>query len=80
MVLECGLGGRLDATNVVTPALSVITSIGLEHTRILGDTIEAIALEKAGIMKAGVPVLVGPNVPHDVLRVSVRAHDACWRR
>jgi len=68
VVLECGLGGRLDATNVVTPSLSVITSIGLEHTRILGDTIEAIALEKAGIMKAGVPVLVGPNVPHDVLR------------
>jgi dihydrofolate synthase/folylpolyglutamate synthase len=69
VVLETGLGGRLDATNVVkSPALAVITSIGLEHTRILGDTIEMIAKEKAGIIKAGRPVLVGPNVPHAVLR------------
>jgi dihydrofolate synthase/folylpolyglutamate synthase len=69
VVLETGLGGRLDATNVVTaPAISIITSIGLEHTRILGDTIELIALEKGGIIKPGRPVLVGPNVPHAVLR------------
>lgn len=69
VVLETGLGGRLDATNVIRqPALSVITSIGLEHTKILGNTIELIAKEKAGIIKAGRPVLVGPNVPHDVLR------------
>ena len=69
VVLETGLGGRLDATNVVkAPAISVITSIGLEHTRILGDTVELIALEKGGIMKKGCPVLVGPNVPHAVLR------------
>ena len=69
VVLETGLGGRLDATNVVrNPALSVITSIGLEHTRILGDTIELIAMEKGGIIKPDCPVLVGPNVPHDVLR------------
>ena len=69
VVLETGLGGRLDATNVVAqPAVSIITSIGLEHTRILGDTIEKIATEKAGIIKPGRPVLVGPNVPHDVLR------------
>jgi dihydrofolate synthase / folylpolyglutamate synthase len=69
VVLETGLGGRLDATNVIqAPAISIITSIGLEHTRILGDTIELIALEKGGIIKAGRPVLVGPNVPHDVLR------------
>jgi dihydrofolate synthase / folylpolyglutamate synthase len=69
VVLETGLGGRLDATNVVkSPALSVITSIGLEHTRILGDTVELIALEKGGIIKPGRPVLVGPNAPHDVLR------------
>lgn len=69
VVLETGLGGRLDATNVVSaPAMSIITSIGLEHTRILGDTIEEIALEKGGIIKKGRPVLVGPNVPHDVLR------------
>jgi dihydrofolate synthase/folylpolyglutamate synthase len=67
--LETGLGGRLDATNVIrNPALSIITSIGLEHTRILGDTIELIALEKGGIIKQNCPVLVGPNVPHSTLR------------
>lgn len=55
-MLEVGLGGRLDATNVVTPTLSVITSIGLDHCKILGDTVEQIAVEKAGIMKPNVPV------------------------
>ena len=69
VVLETGLGGRLDATNVIaSPALSIITSIGLEHTRILGDTIEKIALEKGGIIKPNCPVLVGPHCPQDVLR------------
>lgn len=69
VVLETGLGGRLDATNILrNPAISVITSIGLEHTRILGDTVEKIALEKGGIIKKGCPVLVGPNVPDKVLR------------
>lgn len=69
IVLETGLGGRLDATNIVRkPALSIITSIGLEHTRILGDTKELIALEKGGIIKEGRPVLVGPEVPMKVLR------------
>jgi dihydrofolate synthase/folylpolyglutamate synthase len=68
VVLETGLGGRLDATNVVTkPRLCVITSIGLEHTAILGDTVELIAAEKAGIIKKGVPILVGPNVPYQVV-------------
>lgn len=58
VVLECGLGGRLDATNVIKdPILSVITGIALDHTSILGDTIPAIAGEKAGIIKSGVPVL-----------------------
>ena len=58
VVLECGLGGRLDATNVIkTPILSVITGISLDHTSILGDTVEKIAAEKAGIIKGGVPVL-----------------------
>ena len=58
VVLECGLGGRLDATNVIqTPLLSVVTGIALDHTAILGDTIEKIASEKAGIIKPGVPVL-----------------------
>ena len=57
IVLETGLGGRLDATNVVSPKLCVITSVGLDHTDILGDTIEAIAGEKAGIIKENVPVV-----------------------
>lgn len=58
VVLECGLGGRLDSTNVVnTTILSVITGISLDHTSILGDTVEKIAFEKAGIIKEGVPVL-----------------------
>ena len=58
-VLEVGLGGRLDATNVVTPLVSVITNVGLEHTDILGKTIEKIAFEKAGIIKKNVPVVTG---------------------
>lgn len=59
VVLETGLGGRLDATNIVLPRVSVITSIGLDHVAILGDTVEKIAREKAGIIKPGVPVVVG---------------------
>jgi dihydrofolate synthase/folylpolyglutamate synthase len=58
-VVEVGLGGRLDSTNVITPELSVITNIGLDHTNILGDTIGKIAVEKAGIIKIGIPVLIG---------------------
>lgn len=58
-VLEVGLGGRLDATNVVNPLVSVITNIGLEHTGLLGKTIEKIACEKAGIIKQNVPVVTG---------------------
>lgn len=58
-LIETGLGGRLDATNILMPQLSVITSIGLDHTEILGDSIAAIAREKAGIIKAGVPVVIG---------------------
>jgi dihydrofolate synthase / folylpolyglutamate synthase len=57
VVLEVGLGGRLDATNVVTPLLSIITNISLEHTDVLGDTIQKIAFEKAGIIKPGKPLL-----------------------
>ncbi len=59
-VLETGLGGRLDATNVITPALTAITSIDFDHQRYLGDTLAAIAVEKGGIVKPGVPVIVGP--------------------
>lgn len=73
VVLEVGLGGRLDATNIMTPALSVITSIQLDHTKILGDTIEKIAMEKAGIMKPGVAVLVGPGCPIELMRVSIKS-------
>ena len=60
-ILECGLGGRLDATNICTPAICVITKIGLDHCDWLGDTVEAIAAEKAGIIKSGVPVVLGRN-------------------
>jgi dihydrofolate synthase/folylpolyglutamate synthase len=60
-VIEVGLGGRLDATNVVQPEVSVITSISIDHTAILGDTLALIAAEKAGIVKPGVPVVVAPQ-------------------
>jgi dihydrofolate synthase/folylpolyglutamate synthase len=63
VVLEVGLGGRLDATNVVTPAVSAIVSIGLDHTQQLGPDVASIAAEKAGIVKPGVPVVVGPLEP-----------------
>ncbi len=62
-VVECGLGGRLDSTNIVTPLLSIITNIGLEHCAFLGDTLGKIASEKAGIIKPGVPVVVGEINP-----------------
>ena len=58
-IVEVGMGGRLDATNVVVPEVAVITSIGLDHTEFLGDTIEKIATEKAGIVKHGRPVVMG---------------------
>lgn len=61
-VIETGIGGRLDATNIITPILSVITSIGFDHCEILGDTLEKIAFEKAGIIKEGVPVVLGPRI------------------
>ncbi|PVA06298.1 bifunctional folylpolyglutamate synthase/dihydrofolate synthase [Thalassorhabdomicrobium marinisediminis] len=60
-LLEVGLGGRLDATNVITPALSVITPIALDHQQYLGDTLPEIAAEKAGIIKRDVPCIVGPQ-------------------
>ncbi|WP_067147233.1 bifunctional folylpolyglutamate synthase/dihydrofolate synthase [Pseudotamlana agarivorans] len=58
-VIEVGMGGRLDSTNIITPELSVITNIGLDHTQFLGDTLEAIAFEKGGIIKEDVPVVIG---------------------
>ncbi|MBI2501408.1 MAG: bifunctional folylpolyglutamate synthase/dihydrofolate synthase [Deltaproteobacteria bacterium] len=75
-VIEVGMGGRLDATNVITPLVSVITTIGLDHTQYLGDSIEKIAFEKAGIIKPGVPVVVGdlPEGAAEVLRTIISPH------
>ncbi len=58
-IIETGMGGRLDSTNIITPLVSVITNIGLDHTDLLGDTPEKIAREKAGIIKHGIPIVVG---------------------
>lgn len=58
-IIETGLGGRLDSTNIICPILSVITNIGLDHTDLLGDTIEKIAIEKAGIIKKNIPIVIG---------------------
>lgn len=62
-VIEVGLGGRLDSTNIITPELSVITNISLDHTNLLGNTLELIAAEKAGIIKPLVPVIIGTTQP-----------------
>lgn len=62
-VIETGLGGRLDSTNIIHPTLCIITNISLDHTDILGNTIEAIAFEKAGIIKENTPVIIGESVP-----------------
>ncbi|HWB24406.1 MAG TPA: folylpolyglutamate synthase/dihydrofolate synthase family protein [Chitinophagaceae bacterium] len=62
-VIEVGLGGRLDSTNIIIPELSVITNIGLDHVQMLGDTLPKIAFEKAGIIKMNVPVVVGEALP-----------------
>lgn len=67
-VIEVGLGGRLDCTNIITPLLSVITNISLEHTQFLGDTLEKIAGEKAGIIKPNVPVIIGETNGHEGVR------------
>ena len=74
-IVETGMGGRLDATNVVTPEVSVITSIGLDHTEVLGNSIEAIASEKAGIIKRGRPVVIG-RLPANAERVIRTVADA----
>ena len=58
-IIEVGLGGRLDSTNIITPLVSVITNIGLDHTQFLGNTLQAIAFEKAGIIKPSIPVVIG---------------------
>ncbi|OUM89563.1 bifunctional folylpolyglutamate synthase/dihydrofolate synthase [Parageobacillus thermoglucosidasius] len=63
VIIEAGLGGRFDSTNVIYPILSIITNIGYDHMNILGETLEKIALEKAGIIKSGVPVITAVNQP-----------------
>ncbi|HVS54582.1 MAG TPA: folylpolyglutamate synthase/dihydrofolate synthase family protein [Opitutaceae bacterium] len=77
-VIEVGLGGRLDATNIVTPEVSVITSISLDHCELLGDSIEQIAREKAGIIKPGRPVVLGrvPPAAENVIRAIARERAA----
>jgi len=73
-IIETGLGGRLDATNVILPIASVITSIGIDHAEILGDTLEAIATEKGGIIKKGVPVFIGDlqqEALHTIQKISL---------
>lgn len=62
-IIETGMGGRLDSTNIITPLLSIITNIGYDHTQFLGDTLEKIAAEKAEIIKKGVPVIIGESQP-----------------
>ncbi|WP_299517782.1 Mur ligase family protein, partial [uncultured Flavobacterium sp.] len=58
-IIEVGMGGRLDSTNIITPLISVITNIGLDHTQFLGNTLESIAFEKAGIIKPNIPIVIG---------------------
>jgi dihydrofolate synthase/folylpolyglutamate synthase len=74
-VLEVGLGGRLDATNIVEPIATAITSIAFDHQRYLGDTLRAIAIEKAGIVKPRVPVVVGPMPPDAAAAIEQIARD-----
>ncbi len=79
-VVETGLGGRLDATNVIAPCLSIITSISLDHTEILGTTLEAIAREKGGIIKPNTPVIIGPRVPlEQILPIARQNNSRCTR-
>lgn len=74
LILEVGLGGRLDATNVIAkPELCAITPVSMDHMHYLGDTIEAIAGEKAGILKPGVPAIIGPQIPDAARVIEARA-------
>ena len=74
-IVEVGLGGRLDSTNIIVPELSVITNIGYDHMNLLGNTLAAIAFEKAGIIKPGVPVVVGESHPETAPIFEQRAHE-----
>jgi dihydrofolate synthase/folylpolyglutamate synthase len=74
-VVEVGLGGRLDTTNVLRPAVAVITRVGLDHTEILGTTLEAVAAEKAGIIKPGVPVVAATQDPRVIAVLDATARE-----
>jgi dihydrofolate synthase/folylpolyglutamate synthase len=81
-VIEVGLGGRLDATNIVRPEMAIITSIELEHTQVLGDTLHAIATEKAGIIKDGVPAITAVREPEALSAIEqacAARHAPLWR-
>ena len=67
-VLEVGIGGTLDSTNIVMPELSIITSVGLDHTELLGDTVEEISEEKMGVFKPNTPLIIGPDCPQSHMR------------
>lgn len=79
MVIEAGIGGALDTTNVVNPILSAITSVGLDHQNILGSTIDQIGRDKAGIFKPSVPVIIGPHVPEIVEEIAKSKGCHCVR-
>lgn len=70
-IIEVGMGGRLDSTNIITPELSVITNISLDHTQYLGTTLKAIAFEKAGIIKPDIPVVIGESINESVKQVFI---------
>lgn len=74
-VIEVGLGGRLDCTNIITPVLSIITNISFDHTQFLGNTLAEIAAEKAGIIKQGVPVVVGETTPETLPVFEAKAQE-----
>lgn len=75
-IVEVGLGGRLDSTNIITPILSVITNVSLDHTQLLGDSLEQIAMEKGGIIKRGVPVVIGEATPETRMVFETLAQEA----
>lgn len=75
-VIETGLGGRYDATNIIDPMLSIITRISLDHCDLLGGSIEEIAREKAGIIKTNKPVIIGPSTPRNLLREEAEKADS----
>ena len=74
-IIEVGLGGRLDCTNIINPLLSIITNISLDHTQFLGDTLSKIAYEKAGIIKQGTPVVVGEALPETRVVFEAKAQE-----